>query len=272
MAAAAAATAAAASTAHGGHWPWTAASRGVSARRCSVGSGPVCARGPIEWSAARRRGPRRHAVAAKAGAADARPSSSSSSPDAVSYSSSISTDIPLYEPPGVSFDEYLLDRARVFRAMFPDESRSQRLSDEEWRVQMLPLQFLLLTVHPVVVMQLRHRDGVLDLRITEWELRGLERDYAPASFDLGVRGSLYADRSRGRRACRLRGHLEISISCVLPPPMRLVPDAVMRGVAESVLQRLAEKMKQDVDVGIVADFQRFRREKAAAEAAAMGKI
>jgi hypothetical protein len=30
---------------------------------------------------------------------------------------------------------------------------------------MLPLQFLLLTVHPVVVMQLRHRDGVLDLRI-----------------------------------------------------------------------------------------------------------
>lgn len=181
--------------------------------------------------------------------------------------------MPLYEPTGVSFDEYLLDRARVFRAMFPDESRSQRLSDEEWRVQMLPLQFLLLTVHPVVVMQLRHRDGVLDLRITEWELRGLERDYAPASFDLGVRGSLYADRSRGRRACRLRGHLEISIGCVLPPPMRLVPDAVMRGVAESVLQRLAEKMKQDVDVGIVADFQRFRREKAAAAAAAAtGKV
>lgn len=29
----------------------------------------------------------------------------------------------------VSFDEYLLDRARVFRAMFPDESRSQRPSD-----------------------------------------------------------------------------------------------------------------------------------------------
>lgn len=29
----------------------------------------------------------------------------------------------------VSFDEYLQDRARVFRAMFPDETRSQRLSD-----------------------------------------------------------------------------------------------------------------------------------------------
>jgi hypothetical protein len=29
----------------------------------------------------------------------------------------------------VSFDEYIQDRARVFRAMFPDESRSQRVGD-----------------------------------------------------------------------------------------------------------------------------------------------
>jgi hypothetical protein len=94
----------------------------------------------------------------------------------------------------VSFDEYLQDRARVFRAMFPDESRSQRVGDVrnhhltrtllsissasspgetyrfwvlqgEWRVQMLPLQFLLLTVRPVVVMQLLHRAGGLDLRV-----------------------------------------------------------------------------------------------------------
>lgn len=175
--------------------------------------------------------------------------------------------MPLYEPPGVSFDEYLLDRARVFRAMFPDESRSQRLSDEEWRIQMLPLQFLLLTVHPVVVMQLRHRGGVLELRVTEWELRGLDSGYTPTSFDLGVRGSLYADRGRGRgRACRLKGHLEIAISCVLPPPLRLVPEGVLRGVAESVLSRLAEKLKRDVDVGLLADFKRFRREKAASRA------
>ena len=207
----------------------------------------------------------------------------------------------------VSFDEYLLDRARVFRAMFPDESRSQRLSDVSkpnhfagddlaggdddeaklilcacvraggvespaaaaavppphrapgrrhaaapprrrarppnrayaWTSKIHP-QF----THLCFVQQPVNRVRAMCLFVclfgpegaaqTEWELRGLERDYAPASFDLGVRGSLYADRSRGRRACRLRGHLEISIGCVLPPPMRLVPDAVMRGVAESV--------------------------------------
>ncbi|CAN6206197.1 unnamed protein product [Urochloa humidicola] len=108
---------------------------------------------------------------------------------------------------------------------------------------------------------------------TEWELRGLDRDHAPTSFDLGVSGSLYADRSlRGRRAgCRMRGHLEIAITVVLPPPLRLVPESVLRGVAESVLSRLAEKMKRDVDVGLIADFQRFRREKAAAAAASMAR-
>ena len=71
---------------------------------------------------------------------------------------------------------------------------------------------------------------------TEWELRGLDSGYAPLSFDLGVSGSLYADRSRGRAAagCRMKGHLEITITVVLLPPLRLVPESVLRGVAESV--------------------------------------
>ncbi|CAN6206199.1 unnamed protein product [Urochloa humidicola] len=263
-----------------GHQPWalaaSIANRSSSSHRPAAATPTRALLGRTGFAGASnaRAAPRRRAVTTvrtKAGAAGVRPSSSS--PDAVTYRASISTNTPLHEPPGASFDEYLQDRARVFRAMFPDESRSERLGDGEWRIQMLPLQFLLLTVRPVVVMQLRHRAGGLDLRVTEWELRGLDRDHAPTSFDLGVSGSLYADRSlRGRRAgCRMRGHLEIAVTVVLPPPLRLVPESVLRGVAESVLSRLAEMMKRDVDVGLIADFQRFRREKAAAAAASMAR-
>uniref|UniRef100_A0ACD5YS47 Uncharacterized protein n=1 Tax=Avena sativa TaxID=4498 RepID=A0ACD5YS47_AVESA len=260
------AAAAASTTARSNHLPWplAAASRAnrtrlVCTKRVSSAGAP-----PQSWAP-------RHAVITTSRAAGAG-APSSASPDAVTYSSSIDTDMPLYEPPGVSFDEYLQDRPRVFRAMFPDESRSQRLSDEEWRIQMLPLEFLLITVRPVVVMQLRNRGGGgLDLRITEWELRGLESGYTPASFDLGVRGSLYADRGR-RRGARLRGHLEISITVALPPPLRIVPEGVLRGVAESVLSTLAERMKRDVDVGLVADFRRFRMEKAASRAAGTAAV
>ncbi|CAN6199935.1 unnamed protein product [Urochloa humidicola] len=253
-----------------GYQPWALAAsstnRGSSRARAAAAATATRAlvRTGFAGAAGRPPPPRERAVTVRrAGAAGVRPSSSS--PDAVTYRASISTNTPLHEPPGASFEEYLQDRARVFRAMFPDESRSERLGDGEWRIQMLPLQFLLLTVRPVVVMQLRHRAGGLDLRVTDWELRGLDHDHAPSSFDLGVSGSLYADRSRGQRAgCRMRGHLEISITVVLPPPLRLVPESVLRGVTESVLTRLAEKMKRDVDVGLIADFQRFRREKAAA--------
>ncbi|KAL7232324.1 hypothetical protein ACSBR2_010360 [Camellia fascicularis] len=45
------------------------------------------------------------------------------------YSSRISTDIPLYESPRASFDQYLEDKPRVFKAMFPDKQRSQRLNE-----------------------------------------------------------------------------------------------------------------------------------------------
>ncbi|CAN6199936.1 unnamed protein product [Urochloa humidicola] len=224
-----------------GYQPWALAAsstnRGSSRARAAAAATATRAlvRTGFAGAAGRPPPPRERAVTVRrAGAAGVRPSSSS--PDAVTYRASISTNTPLHEPPG-----------------------------GEWRIQMLPLQFLLLTVRPVVVMQLRHRAGGLDLRVTDWELRGLDHDHAPSSFDLGVSGSLYADRSRGQRAgCRMRGHLEISITVVLPPPLRLVPESVLRGVTESVLTRLAEKMKRDVDVGLIADFQRFRREKAAA--------
>ncbi|KAM0924400.1 hypothetical protein ACQ4PT_004899 [Festuca glaucescens] len=244
-------------------WPLAAASRANRTRLFWAKRVSTTGALPQSWAP-------RHAVTTTSRAAGAG-APSSASPDAVTYSSSIDTDMPLYEPPGVSFDEYLQDRPRVFRAMFPDESRSQRLSDEEWRIQMLPLEFLLITVRPVVVMQLRNRGGGLELQITEWELRGLDSGYAPASFDLGVRGSLYADRGQ-RRGSRLRGHLEISITVALPPPLRIVPEGVLRGVAETVLSTLAERMKRDVDVGLVADFRRFRMEKAASRAAGAAAV
>uniref|UniRef100_A0A7N0VLI6 Uncharacterized protein n=1 Tax=Kalanchoe fedtschenkoi TaxID=63787 RepID=A0A7N0VLI6_KALFE len=162
------------------------------------------------------------------------------------YSSSISTDIPLYESPGASFDEYLEDKPRVFKAIFPDKRRSERLNEEDWRIQMLPIQFLFLTVWPVIDMRLRCKcqgadyppgvpseiTKVLELDIIKWELLGLDDVLKPSQFSLGVRGALYPDR-RGKRS-RLKGQLEMNISFVLPPALQLVPQDVLRNVAEAV--------------------------------------
>lgn len=47
----------------------------------------------------------------------------------VSFSSELSTDLPLYEPSEVPFEQYLSDRQRIFQALFPDKKRSEKLND-----------------------------------------------------------------------------------------------------------------------------------------------
>ncbi|CAN8273136.1 unnamed protein product [Cochlearia groenlandica] len=189
------------------------------------------------------------------------------------YSSRMSTDIPLNESPQAMFDEYLEDKSRVFEAMFPDKPRSYRLNEEEWRIQMLPISFLFLTVWPVVDMRLRCKSNgqdyppsvpsditkVVELNMTRWELKGLTHVMEPSDFSLGVKGALYPDR-KGKYT-RLRGQLEINISFVLPPVLELVPEDVRRNLANAVLTGLVENMKHKVNSSLLADYSRFKNER-----------
>ncbi|GLT56528.1 hypothetical protein SLA2020_295630 [Shorea laevis] len=193
---------------------------------------------------------------------------------AATYSSRIATDIALYESPGAMFDHYLENRPRVFEAVFPDKRRSQRINKEEWRVQMLPINFLFLTVWPVVDMRLRCKSEgidyppeipcditkVLELDITRWELQGLDNSLKPSDFTLCVKGVLYPDRT-GTRS-RLKGQLEMSINFVLPPMIAWIPEDVRQNVADSILGRLVENMKHKVNRSLLADYSKFKRERA----------
>ncbi|XP_076950544.1 uncharacterized protein LOC143623545 [Bidens hawaiensis] len=190
------------------------------------------------------------------------------------YSSRIATDMYLYESPDASFDQYLEDKPRVFKAIFPDKRRSQQLNHEEWRVHMLPIQFFFLTCNPVIDMRLRCKSNgydyptgvppqvtkVLDLDIVRWELLGLEDIVKPSEFSLGVKGALYPYR-QGNRS-RLKGQLSMSITFDLPPVLSLIPEDVRRDVAETVLRRLVENMKEKVNGSLLADYSKFRNERA----------
>ncbi|KAK4710468.1 hypothetical protein R3W88_004981 [Solanum pinnatisectum] len=192
--------------------------------------------------------------------------------NATTYTCRINTDIPLYEIPGASFDGYLENKRRVFKAIFPDKRRSQQLNEEEWRIHMLPIEFLLITVWPVIDMRLRCKSKgveyppgvprnvskVLELDIIRWELQGLDDVLKPSEFSLGVKGSLYPDRNGPRT--RLKGQLQMSISFVLPPVLALVPEAVRRDVAESVLRGLLQNMKSKVNGSLLSDYAEFKRE------------
>ncbi|KAM7277761.1 hypothetical protein ACFE04_004895 [Oxalis oulophora] len=188
------------------------------------------------------------------------------------YSSSISTDIPFIEIPGASFDQYIEDKPRVFRAMFSDQERSQRLNEEEWRIHMLPVDFFFLTVRPVVDMRLKCKSrgadyppGVppditklLELSIIRWELQGLDTVFQPSHFTLGVEGAMYPD-SRGEES-RLKGQMTMSISFVLPPWLAVIPEHVRKSVVISLLTRLTTKMKHKVNESLLADYSKYASE------------
>ncbi|XP_024977860.1 uncharacterized protein LOC112515335 isoform X3 [Cynara cardunculus var. scolymus] len=142
--------------------------------------------------------------------------------NASTYSSRIATDIYLYESPDASFDQYLEDKPRVFKAIVPDKRRSQQLDE------------------------------------VRWELQGLEDVLKPSEFTLGVKGALYPYRQGN--LSRLRGQLTMSITFELPPVLSLIPEDVRRDVAQTVLKRLVENMKEKVNGSLLADYTKFKNE------------
>ncbi|KAG8073613.1 hypothetical protein GUJ93_ZPchr0006g40687 [Zizania palustris] len=138
----------------------------------------------------------------------------------------------------------------------PPESQASTEKTEEWSVHLLPVQFLFLSVSPVIVMRIVSKSNGKEypphVPVKASSLLLME------VLALTVRGTLYP-RPEGRKS--LRGHVEITVGCNLPPVVALVPEGVIRGVAETVLKQQAEQMRQDLDTALAADFKRYRREK-----------
>ena len=51
-------------------------------------------------------------------------------------------------------EQYLSDRQRISQALLPNKKRKEKLNDEEWRIRMLPIEFLFLTTFPVIYMNI----------------------------------------------------------------------------------------------------------------------
>ncbi|KAL2936250.1 Chromatin structure-remodeling complex subunit snf21, partial [Bienertia sinuspersici] len=132
----------------------------------------------------------------------------------------------------------------------------------EWRIHMLPIQFLHVTASPIVDMRLRCKTNskdypsgispsiskVLLIDTVRCELQGHD---TPSHFKLAIHGTLYSDR-RGVRS-RLKSQLEIKLTVNLPSVLPLIP--------EYVLKTLLENMKDKVISNLLADYDKFRRER-----------
>nr|AFK37649.1 unknown [Medicago truncatula] len=156
------------------------------------------------------------------------------------------TNVPFYELPGASFDQYMDDRLRVLKAVFPEKGNSKQLNEEEWRVEMPSIQCFILKVQPKVD--------------TRWELQGLNSLYNdPYDFNLDVRGIIYPER-KGKSSW-LKNQMEMKINFTVSPTMTFVPEHILKDALELVFKTMWNQMKQEFHGNLLADYNSFKRYK-----------
>ncbi|KAH1100073.1 hypothetical protein GLYMA_13G061800v4 [Glycine max] len=185
-----------------------------------------------------------------------------------------SSAVPLHELPWASFDQYIEDKGRVIRSIFPEKSASQLLNREEWRVKMTPIQVLFLTCQPVAHITAKciseaddyppeipgHITKFFEIQITKCEFPDLNPDYMPPNFSINGKGALYLER-QGRHIW-MKNLLDITLNITFPPLLSWVPEYVLQNIVQSVLENYAEDINNGFAVGLLADYNSFKRNKA----------
>ncbi|CAJ1947038.1 unnamed protein product [Sphenostylis stenocarpa] len=192
-----------------------------------------------------------------------------------SFSFRSNTNVPIRELPEASFDQYMDDKHRVLRALFPrDTGTTKQINEEEWRIQMPPIQCLFLSIKPTADVRLTFKSGgddyppdiphhitkVLELHFTRWELQGLSALYKdPYQINLDVRGSIYPER-KGKHSW-LKNQMEMEITFCVTPATAFMPQSVVQNAIELIFKTVWDEMKQELQGRLLQDYSRFKRSK-----------
>ena len=151
----------------------------------------------------------------------------------------------------IPIEHYLRQPQRLIQAI-TDPSRIQQLNPSHFRLQLLPLQFMMLRLEPTVDLEVwTQAEGTLHLRSLNCEIRGAQ--FLPQSFGLELAGTLSPHR-RGSTT-ELQGKADLKIQVDVPPPLKLLPDSVLdksgraflNGILSTIKYRLERQLLQDYD-------------------------
>jgi len=193
-------------------------------------------------------------------------------PPKVKWAQTIRNDVRYQEINGVTMSSYLDDPSRVFKVMFPDTKRAERVSDEVYRIFMLERDFIVAKIQPVVDMRvyatpIKLKNGEaacrLNLEAVECKVRGLD---IPDDFKLTVKGMLEPMSSGASNMSVLLGKMEISIEATLTPIFQLTPLPILQSAGDVFLEQIMMPMKEQINRNLVKDYQKYARVEATIEA------
>ena len=159
----------------------------------------------------------------------------------------------------IPIEHYLRQPQRLVQAI-TDPSRIQQLAPSHFRLQLRPLQFMMLRLEPSVDLQVWTQDeGTLHLRSLDCEIRGAQ--LLPQSFSLELAGTLSPHR-RGT-ATELRGKADLKVQVDVPLPLKLLPEPVLERSGQAFLNGILLTIKYRLERQLVQDYRRWVKAKPA---------
>lgn len=157
-------------------------------------------------------------------------------------------------------EDYLRSPDRLMQTLAGDE-HLHPLDGDRYRLSLAPMSVLSLTVRPIVDLAVWMDSGQkIQVESIAFEMQGLEgfRD----RFDFKLVGELYPIHTP--QSVLLRGSALLRIDLDLPMPFRMMPQAVVEGAGNAVLNAALGAVKGRLLQNLVCDYQAWSRERSGA--------
>ena len=168
------------------------------------------------------------------------------------FVASQSVEITVPEEPA-PIQHYLRQPQRLVHAI-ADPNLIKAISQEQYQLQLRPLNFLSLTFQPTVVLKVwADADGTVHLTSVGCEIRGL--DYINQRFALDLKGKLYPVQTNG--ITKLKGRADLKVSVDIPLPFSLTPKPILETTGNSLLKSVLVRIKQKLMYQLLLDYRQW---------------
>lgn len=171
---------------------------------------------------------------------------------AIRFTASQSVEIDVPEQP-IPIQHYLRQPQRLVNALV-DPTRIDQFSEEDFRLKMRPLAFMMLSIQPTVDLKVwAESNGTVHLQSAGCEIRGVE--YINQRFALNLKGHLSpCQHSSGTK---LKGKADLEVIVELPPIFLLTPKPILEVTGNGLLKSVLLTIKQRLLHQLLADYQRW---------------
>ncbi|KAL2635065.1 hypothetical protein R1flu_006544 [Riccia fluitans] len=185
----------------------------------------------------------------------------------VQFQSSRAVSIPFTEGSSTAKD-YLRELERVVRVTFPDSARITYLGDSVWRARLRPVTFINITGTPLCDIRVYNEVGALCIYSDKLYLdfTGVPDQFKNLYINFELKGSLRAvpqDAQAGK--VKFEGNVVLKLGADLPFPISLLPEALLSGAGNGILDTILGAMESALLRGVVDDYYSWCKIKQGAE-------